>query len=261
MSKIISVTNQKGGVGKTTTAVNLSACLATMGYRTLLIDFDPQGNASSGVGIEREDLPVSVYDVLAGRSTVQQAIQPTRVDNLWILPSRTELAAAEVELVGEPRREFALQDALGSSVASYDYVFIDCPPSLSLLTLNALVASDSALVPIQAEYYALEGVARLLDTITMIRQGPNPHLAIEGMVLTMHDGRMNLCRQVESEVREHFADHAFATMIPRNVRLSEAPSFGDPIIMYDIESRGAQSYMELAREFVDRNIAAPTQPH
>jgi chromosome partitioning protein len=253
MTKTIAITNQKGGVGKTTTAVNLAACLATMGYRTLLVDFDPQGNASSGVGVDRHSTRYSVYDLLAGNCAPDEVVMTTSVDNLSVVPARTDLAAAEVELVNEDRREFFLKDALAGWTSSFDYVLIDCPPSLSLLTLNALVAADSALVPIQAEYYALEGVARLLDTVQSVRQGLNRELSIEGMVLTMHDGRMNLCRQVENEVREHFAEHAFRTVIPRNVRLSEAPSHGAPIISYDIDSRGAQSYLDLAREFIERN--------
>lgn len=254
MSKIIAVTNQKGGVGKTTTAVNLAACLATMQYRTLLIDFDPQGNATSGVGIDRDNLPGgSVYDLIAGNTTAERAILPTRVENLFVLPARTDLAAAEVELVDEEDREHVFARSLQPWVSDWDFVIIDCPPSLGLLTLNALVAADSALVPIQAEYYALEGVARLLETISIIRSSANPRLAIEGMVLTMHDARMNLCKQVEQEVRTHFAEHTYQTVIPRNIRLSESPSYGEPIIMYDIESRGARSYLELAREFITRN--------
>ncbi|MFT6395570.1 MAG: chromosome partitioning protein [Bradymonadia bacterium] len=254
MTKTIAVANQKGGVGKTTTSVNLAACLAAMQYRTLLIDMDPQGNASSGVGVELNGLETSIYDVFCERLPVEDITVPSAVELLEVAPALTDLAGAEVELVSRDRREFVLQTALKSIRGRYDYIIIDCPPSLGLLTINALVAADSVLVPIQTEYYALEGLARLLDTIELVRQGLNPRLHLEGLLLTMHDGRNNLSRQVEAEVREHFAEKTYATVIPRNVRLSESPSFGEPIIMYDIGSAGAKSYLALAKEFVERNV-------
>lgn len=252
MAKIIAVANQKGGVGKTTTAVNLSACLAAMAYRTLLVDLDPQGNASSGVGVDRDAVTISAYDVVAGEASAAEATVPTAVEGLACIPSRTDLAAAEVELVDAPARDRHLRDKLAAVRSVYDYILIDCPPSLTLLTINALVAADSVLVPIQAEYYALEGMARLLDTIEGVRSRLNRRLEVEGMLLTMHDPRNNLANQVEAEIREHFKDKTNATVIPRNVRLAESPSFGEPIIVYDIGSRGAQSYLALAREFVER---------
>ncbi|MFT4704726.1 MAG: chromosome partitioning protein [Bradymonadia bacterium] len=255
MAKIIAVANQKGGVGKTTTTVNLAACLAAMAYRTLLIDLDPQGNATSGVGVERDELEHSVYDLFCGDKTAAEVIVTTHVDGLDLLPSRTDLASAEIELVAEPRRQRKLRDALAPVRDNYDYILIDCPPSLTLLTINALVGADSVLVPVQAEYYALEGLARLLDTIEAVKGQLNRKLEVEGMLLTMVDARNNLAKQVEEEVREHFADKTYKTVIPRNVRLSESPSFGEPIIMYDIGSNGAKSYLSLAREFIERNTA------
>ena len=254
MSKTIAIANQKGGVGKTTTAVNLGACLAALHYRTLIIDLDPQGNATSGVGVDRSTLDRSIYDVLAGELSLDDAVLATQVELLDLVPARTELAAAEVELVHvEERREFVLADVLGTQTRRWDFVLIDCPPSLGLLTINALTAADSVLIPVQAEYYALEGLARLLETIERVRTHTNARLQLEGMVLTMHDNRNNLSRQVEDEVRAHFAAQTYETVIPRNVRLSEAPSFGAPIILYDVTSRGARSYLDLAREFVERN--------
>lgn len=253
MAKTIAVANQKGGVGKTTTSVNLAACLAAMQYRTLLLDLDPQGNATSGVGCERETLERSVYDVFCGRGTLSDVVLPSAVELLHVAPAATDLAGAEIELVSMEGREKVLRNAIQSVAGLYDYVIIDCPPSLGLLTINALVGADSVLVPIQTEYYALEGLARLLDTIELVRRRLNPALSLEGLVLTMHDGRNNLSRQVEAEVRGHFAEQTYETVIPRNVRLSESPSFGEPIIMYDIRSAGAKSYLELAREFVERD--------
>lgn len=257
MGKILAIANQKGGVGKTTTAVNLAACLAAMQWRTLLVDFDPQGNATSGVGVDRDALPHSIYQALSGELPLADIVQPTGVENLWVAPARTELAGAEVELAesGEDRQA-VLRSVLAPVRDQYDFILIDCPPSLGMLTLNALVAADSVLVPIQAEYYALEGLARLLDTLDLVRNSVHPTLQLEGLVLTMYDGRNNLSRQVENEVRTHFGAQTYATVIPRNVRLSESPSFGEPIILYDVESRGARSYLDLAREFVERQPGA-----
>jgi chromosome partitioning protein len=258
MGKIIAVANQKGGVGKTTTAINLAACLAALHYRTLVIDMDPQGNATSGFGIERERLDRSIYDLMAGVARASEVIQPTSVDLLEVLPARTDLAGAEVELAHfDEGREFVLRDALAEQSLEFDYAIIDCPPSLGLLTINALAAADSVLIPVQAEYYALEGLARLLDTIELVKNRLNPSLNVEGMILTMHDSRNNLSKQVEDEVRQHFGEETFETVIPRNVRLSEAPSFGEPIILYDVSSRGAQSYLAFAKEFVERNANVP----
>ena len=253
MGKTIAIANQKGGVGKTTTAVNLGACLAALHFRTLLVDFDPQGNASSGVGCERDAVEHSIYDVLAGRVSAKQAIVGTTVPMLDLIAAKTDLAAAEIELVGEDDREHVLRDALAEVVDEYDYIVLDCPPSLSLITLNALCAANTVLIPIQAEYYALEGLARLLETVEMLKKSLNPGLRIEGMLITMHDARNNLSRQVEDEVRSHFPAHTYQTVIQRNVRLSESPSHGTPIITYDIDSRGARNYMALAKEFVERN--------
>ncbi|NQW61868.1 MAG: ParA family protein [Deltaproteobacteria bacterium] len=253
MGKTIAIANQKGGVGKTTTAVNLGACLAALHFRTLLVDFDPQGNASSGVGCERDAVEHSVYDVLAGRVSARDAIVGTTVPMLDLIAAKTDLAAAEIELVGEDNREHILRDSLADVVDDYDFIVLDCPPSLSLITLNALCAANTVLIPIQAEYYALEGLARLLETIEMLKKSLNPGLRIEGMLITMHDARNNLSRQVEDEVRSHFPAHTYQTVIQRNVRLSESPSHGTPIITYDIDSRGARNYMALAKEFVERN--------
>jgi chromosome partitioning protein len=253
MGKTIAIANQKGGVGKTTTAVNLGACLAALHFRTLLVDFDPQGNASSGVGCERDAVEHSVYDVLAGRVSARNAIVGTTVPMLDLIAAKTDLAAAEIELVGEDNREHILRDSLADVVDDYDFIVLDCPPSLSLITLNALCAANTVLIPIQAEYYALEGLARLLETVEMLKKSLNPGLRIEGMLITMHDARNNLSRQVEDEVRSHFPAHTYQTVIQRNVRLSESPSHGTPIITYDIDSRGARNYMALAKEFVERN--------
>ena len=252
LGKIIAVTNQKGGVGKTTTAVNLSACIAAMGKRVLLVDIDPQGNATSGLGQSGAD-GATVYDVLIGGAAARDALLDTGFDGLGLIPTAIELAGAEIELVGMENREKLLKAALEPLRGDYDYIFIDCPPSLSLLTLNALAAADSVLIPIQCEYYALEGVGQLVNTIKLIRKRLNPDLAVEGILLTMYDGRTNLCAQVVQEVRSHFRDEAFAVMIPRNVRLSEAPSYGLPIHLYDAKCSGAQAYRELARELIERN--------
>ena len=252
VGKIIAVANQKGGVGKTTTSVNLSACVAELGKRVLLVDIDPQGNATSGLGRAHEE-GATVYDVLIGECEAGEAIVSTGYGALDLMPTAIELAGAEIELVSMDDREMLLKDALEPVAGQYDYIFIDCPPSLSLLTLNALSAADTVLIPIQCEYYALEGVGQLVNTIKLMRKKLNPQLGIEGILLTMYDSRTNLCAQVVQEVRSHFADEAFETMIPRNVRLSEAPSYGVPIHLYDGRCSGAQAYRELAKELIRRN--------
>ena len=251
MGKIIAVTNQKGGVGKTTTAVNLSACVAEKGRRVLLVDIDPQGNASSGLGCAAKHRR-SVYDVLMGETPAKDAIQATKFGPLSLLPSSIQLAGAEIELVAMPGRETLLKNALEPVKDEYDYIFIDCPPSLSLLTLNAMAAADSVLVPIQCEYYALEGVGQLMNTLNLVRARLNPGLAVEGVVLTMLDGRTNLGMQVVGEVKKYFKGQVYSTIIPRNVRLSEAPSHGLPIHMYDARCQGALAYDALAREVIER---------
>lgn len=251
MGRIIAVTNQKGGVGKTTTAVNLSACLAVLGKKVLLADIDPQRNATSGVGAQYgEDAP-TIYDLFSDeQADVRAAIVPTETEGLSCIPGSIELSGAEIELIDMPRREYRLQQLLNIVRDDYDYIIIDCPPSLSMLTLNALTAADSMLVPIQCEYYALEGVGQLMNTLMLVRKRLNPALKVEGVVLTMYDSRTNLSEQVAQEVRRYFKDHLFKTNIPRNVRLSEAPSHAQPIHLYDPRSTGAQAYMALAKELL-----------
>ena len=252
MGKIIAIANQKGGVGKTTTAVNLSACLAELGKKTLMVDLDPQGNTTSGLGCRvKEDN--SIYDALMGRARIQDCIQKTAVKKLKLIGSDIRLAGAEVELVSEERREYYLKTILTPIREDYDFIFVDCPPSLSLLTLNAMAAADSVLVPIQCEYYALEGVSSLMNTIGRVRKSMNPRLEIEGILLTMLDGRTNLGLQVVDQVKKHFKKEVFSTTIPRNVRLGEAPSHGEPIHLYDPRSSGALAYQSLAKEVVSRN--------
>ena len=251
MAKIIAITNQKGGVGKTTTAINLSAAIAALGKKVLLADIDPQGNATSGVGQSGADTN-NIYDVLIGEAKAQDAILSTGFDALDLMPTAIELAGAEIEMVGMDDREHLLKNALESVRDRYDYIFIDCPPSLSLLTINALTAADSVLIPIQCEYYALEGLGQLMNTVKLMRRKLNPALGISGVVLTMFDSRTNLCAQVVQEVRSHFSSEVFETMIPRNVRLSEAPSYGLPIHRYDARCIGAKAYAELAKEVVKR---------
>jgi chromosome partitioning protein len=251
---ILAVANQKGGVGKTTTAVNLAASLATAEQRTLLIDCDPQGNASSGVGVRRENIERSLYDVLIDQARLPDVIVATAVPGLDVVPATQDLVAAELELVDAPDRAGKLRAALNPHVAGYDYVVLDCPPSLGLLTLNALTAATRVLVPLQCEYYALEGLTHLMATIDRVRSAYNPELAIEGIVLTMYDGRNSLTHQVADEVKAHF--HVFEAIIPRNVKLSEAPSHGKPAILYDVQSKGAQGYLSLAREILDAAEAA-----
>ncbi len=253
MGKIIAVANQKGGVGKTTTAINLSACVANSGKRVLLIDIDPQGNSSSGLGIDRLTLKKSSYDVLVGQSSAMEAITTTMMPKLDIMPANIDLVGAEVELVAMIARETMLRRALEDVKNLYDYIFMDCPPSLGLITLNALCAADRILVPIQCEYYALEGLTQLMSTVKLVRQSLNPALEVEGVVMTMFDGRTNLSVQVVEEVRKFFKNKVYQTVIPRNVRLGEAPSFGLPVILYDEKCLGSEAYGELATEFLSND--------
>jgi len=251
LSKIIAIANQKGGVGKTTTAVNLSACLAVLGKKVLIIDVDPQGNTTSGFGIDKKKIDKSIYDVLINDVTINDSILKTCVENLFICPSNIRLAGAEVELVSVISRETRMKIALESVRQDYDFILIDCPPSLGLLTINSLTASDTVLVPIQCEYYALEGLTQLMSTVKLVQKHLNQKLDVEGVVLTMFDGRTNLSLQVVEDVKRHFRDKVYKTIIPRNVRLSEAPSFGLPIILYDGKSKGAECYMDLAGEVIE----------
>ncbi|MDP4096456.1 AAA family ATPase [Paenibacillus sp. P96] len=250
MSKIIAVANQKGGVGKTTTSVNLGAGLASLGKRVLLVDIDPQGNTTSGVGINKADVPNCIYDVLINEVDPNEAIMPTQVEGLHIIPATIQLAGAEIELVPTISRELRLKKSLQLVKDRYDYILIDCPPSLGILTLNSLTASDSVIIPIQCEYYALEGLSQLLNTVRLVQKHLNTSLQIEGVLLTMFDARTNLGIQVIEEVKKYFQNKVYQTIIPRNVRLSEAPSHGQSIITYDPRSRGAEVYIELAKEVV-----------
>lgn len=252
MGRVISIVNQKGGVGKTTTAVNLSAALARMGRKVLLIDIDPQGNATSGLGVDKNGLEANLYDTLIGVFSLSSIIVGTTQNSLWLAASNSDLVGAEVELLGVPGRETRLKQQIERLTSQFDYIFLDCPPSLGLLTLNALVASDSVLVPLQCEYYALEGVTSLMQTVALARQELNPELELEGVLLTMFDARTNLSRQVGLEARRHFGNMVFDTVIPRNVRLSESPSFGHSIFNYDELSPGAEAYASLAYELERR---------
>ncbi|MEW6446927.1 MAG: AAA family ATPase [Bacillota bacterium] len=254
MGKVIAVANQKGGVAKTTTVVNLGACLALMGYKTLVIDADPQGNATSGLGIRSGKIKHSLYDVMVNGVAVRSARLPCPwVENLDVVPANLSLAGAEVELVGEVKREGVLSGAVSRIREEYEFILVDCPPSLGLLTLNALTAADSVIIPIQCEYYALEGVGHLLNTVQLVKRRLNPRLEVEGVLLTMFNGRTNLSIQVAEEVKKHFRGKVYRTVVPRNVRLSEAPSHGKPVVVYDPKSRGAEIYVELAREVAGRN--------
>ena len=260
MSKIISVANQKGGVGKTTTAINLAACLALSGQKVLIVDIDPQGNASSGLGVNLRESQKGIYELLAGKASLDQVIYPTEIDTLKIIPSNVDLAGAEIELVGRDHREKILSMALNGVSAEYEFVVIDCPPSLGLLTLNALAVSQSVLIPMQCEYYALQGLSQLLKTLKRIQKSINPDLKVEGILLTMYDARTLLNGQVENHVKQYFSEFLMKTIIPRNIRLSEAPSHGKPIVLYANRSKGSDSYVELAQEVIQRTKGAMVSP-
>jgi len=254
MTRIVAVANQKGGVGKTTTAINLAASVASRGYRVLLVDFDPQGNASSGVGYPRDKIELSIYDALTGDVQLADVIRPTEITTLFLVPATTDLVGAEIELISADRRERFLADVLAQVATDYDYIVIDCPPSLGLLTLNALVAADGVVVPMQAEYFALEGLSALTATIEKVKAAYNPHLTIDGVVFTMFDSRLSVANQVRAEVQNFFGDKVFTESIPRNVRLSEAPSHGKPVLLYDLRCPGTKSYLAVADEFLDRTL-------
>lgn len=261
MLRVLAVANQKGGVGKTTTAINLGTALAAVGERVLLVDADPQGNASTGLGVARIDRKVTLYDVLMGEQPISAAAVKTALPGLDLLPSDPDLSGVEMELHSAPRRSFRLRDALDAVRASgaYSYVLIDCPPSLNLLTVNAMAAADAVFVPLQCEFFALEGLSQLMRTVELVRGSLNPNLELQGVVLTMYDRRNSLSEQVASDVRAHFGDKVYETVIPRNVRVSEAPSFGKPVLIYDLKCAGSQAYLKLAREVVNRERARQAQ--
>jgi chromosome partitioning protein len=255
--RVMVVANQKGGVGKTTTAINLGTALAAVGKPTLVIDLDPQGNASTGLGIYQANRELTSYDVLLGGTPIRDAVTPTRIPGLSIVPSTVDLSGAEMELVGQDRRNYRLRDALealGKEGSEFEYVLIDCPPSLGILTVNAMVAADAAVVPLQCEFFALEGLSQLLKTLELVRAGLNPHLEIQGIILTMFDKRNNLSDQVAADVRAHLGDKVYQTVIPRNVRVSEAPSHGLPALVYDLRCPGSQAYIKLAGELIQREL-------
>jgi len=253
MSKILGIVNQKGGVGKTTTAINLAACLALEGLKVLLVDCDPQANATSGIGFQRDDNRRSVYDVLVGDCPAEQVILPTEIEKLWLLPGSKNLTGANLELANVEDRALRLRRALEPLKSSFDLIILDCPPALDLLTLNVLSAAETLIVPMQAEYFALEGISELISTLERVRAAFNPELNIEGVLLTMYDDRTNLAQQVTDTLREYFRERLFQTVIPRNIRLAEAPSHGKPVALYDPRSRGTEAYFELAGEFLARN--------
>ena len=253
MGKIIAVVNQKGGVGKTTTAVNLAASLAVLEHRTLLIDADPQANATSAVGVDPNEIEASIYDCMIGNATAKETVADTALPELKLLPANINLVGAEVEMIDVDRREYRMQDALAEVKGDYEFVIIDCAPSLGLLTVNSLVAADSVIIPVQCEYFALEGLGKLLNTIRLIQSGMNPDLAIEGILLTMYDSRLKLANAVVEDVQQHCRGIVFQTIIARNIRLSEAPSHGKPVITYDIQSRGTVNYLNLAKEILTKN--------
>ncbi|MTK14086.1 MAG: ParA family protein [Clostridiaceae bacterium] len=251
--KVISIFNQKGGVGKTTTSINLSSYLAMQGYKILNIDIDPQGNTTSGLGFDKRSLTESMYDILTSDATIDEIAKKSElIDNFYLIPSTMELAGAEVELISKDNRENILKNKISNMKSKFDYIFIDCPPSLGLLTINALTASDSVLIPIQCEFYALEGVGQLINTIQLVKKSLNKNLEVEGVIMSMYDGRTKLSNEVVSEVKSYFKDNVYETTIPRNIRLAEAPSFGLPIMLYDDKCRGAEAYENLTKEFLSR---------
>ena len=252
MGRIIAIANQKGGVGKTTTSINLSSCIAAKGKKVLVVDIDPQGNTTSGYGIEKNDLDNTIYELMLGDCSIEDCIIKDVIENISILPSNVNLAAAEIELIGVDKKEYILKNEIDWVKDRYDYIIIDCPPSLSLLTVNAMTTADSVLVPIQCEYYALEGLSQLIHTVNLVKERLNPNLEMEGVVFTMYDSRANLSAQVVENVKSHLNQKVYRTVIPRNIRLAEAPSYGQPINIYDPKSAGAESYLALAEEVIDR---------
>ena len=254
MGRVIAVANQKGGVGKTTTAINLSACLAEKGQKVLAIDMDPQGNMTSGLGIDKDEVEKNIYDLMIGQVGVEEVLQKEAIENLDIIPTSIDLSAAEIELIGVDDKEFIIRNAIAPIKDNYDYIIIDCPPSLSMLTINAMTTADSVLVPIQCEYYALEGLSQLIHTIDLVKDRLNNDLEIEGVVFTMYDARTNLSLQVVENVKENLQQNIYKTIIPRNVRLAEAPSYGQPITLYDSRSTGAEAYRLLAEEVINREV-------